>query len=161
MPPLLIFNSVHTRLCILHLIYCVIILGAILYRIHSTCSVHYHGRCSLCLRLSRYGARPFYLSQVLTFTSRSWHLSYWPPNPDFSVPAVVRARKISDISIRQLGNDLFDQFPIQHKCNKYCQWFKLEAPSKILNQVRLTAARKKQSKGRGRNSIVPTVYNSD
>jgi len=86
------------------------------------------------------------------------------------MPAIVHVQKISDISIRQLGNDLFgdgnlgeafDQFPIQHKCNKYCQWFKLEAPSKILKQVGSTAARKKKSKGKGKNSIVPTVYNSD
>ena len=72
---------------------------------------------------------------------------------------------------RQLGNDLFGDgnlgeafvlFPIQHRCNKYCQWFELETPSKIFKRT-VTGADTKKSKGKGKQwqSIVPTGYSSD
>ena len=77
--------------------------------------------------------------------------------------------KISVISIRQLGNNLFgdgnlgeafDQFPIQHKCNEYCHWFELENPSKIFEKA-TSGPDMKKTKSKGKKSIVPTNYNSD
>lgn len=53
------------------------------------------------------------------------------------------------------------QFPIQHECNKYCQWFKLETPSKILKRTVSGADKKSKGKQRQLESIVPTGYRSD
>jgi len=76
------------------------------------------------------------------------------------------------MSGRQLGNDLFgdgnlgeafDQFPIQHKCNKYCKWFELQSPSEIAKKGDKSAAGNKKSsrKSKKKVSILGTQYNSD
>ena len=77
---------------------------------------------------------------------------------------------ISDIYwIRQLGNDLFvdgnlgeafDQFPNQHRCNKYChcQWFKLETPYEIIKEAGSGPFRADTKKYKGKRSIVSTNY---
>ena len=76
-------------------------------------------------------------------------------------------------STRQLGNDFFgdgnlgeafDQFPIQHKCNMYCHWFKLENPSEILKKAAGSGpsqAGADAKKTKGKSSIVLTNYNSE
>ena len=75
------------------------------------------------------------------------------------------------MSGRQLGNDLFgdgnlgeafDQFPIQHKCNKNCKWFQLQSPSEIAKKGgRSAAGNKSLRKSKGKVSILGTQYNSD
>lgn len=119
--------------------------------------------------------RIFYPSQVLTstFPFRSWDLSYRSPDSDLTVRLLLftlEGRYLT--STRQLGNDLFgdgnlgeafDQFPIQHKCNKYCRWFELENPSKILNEAGSgpSEAGADAKKSKSKKSIVPTNYNSE
>lgn len=78
--------------------------------------------------------------------------------------------KISDASSRQLGNDLFgdgnlgeafDQFPIQHICNKYCHWFELETPSKILEKAGSGSSGADTKETKGKKKLVSANYNSD
>ena len=68
-------------------------------------------------------------------------------------------------STSQLGNDLFgdgnlgeafDQFPIQHMCNKYCCWFKLENAFEIMKKAGYQAEANTK-KNKGKKSVVPTV----
>ncbi|EDQ99255.1 uncharacterized protein LACBIDRAFT_335167 [Laccaria bicolor S238N-H82] len=77
-----------------------------------------------------------------------------------------------DMSGRQLGNDLFGDgnlgeafnlFPLQHQCNKYCEWFELQNPLEIAQMGdQLTTGNKKSlGKSKGKVSILGTQYNSD
>ena len=73
---------------------------------------------------------------------------------------------------RQLGNDLFgdgnlgeafDQFPVQHRCNKYCKWFELQNPLEISKNGGTSTAEHKKllRKSKGNDLILGTQYHSD
>jgi len=75
------------------------------------------------------------------------------------------------MSGRQLGNNLFgdgnlreafDQFPIQHNCNKCCKWFELQNPLDIaeMGDKLATGNKKLLRKSKGKASILGTQHNS-
>ena len=116
--------------------------------------------------------RVFYPSEshVLTFTSRSWDLSYWSPDSDLTIRLLLFTLESQYLtSPSQLGNNIFgdgnlgeafDQFPIQHECNKYCHWFKLDNPSKISKKAGCSRSQAgaDTKKSKGKKAIVPTNF---
>jgi hypothetical protein len=68
---------------------------------------------------------------------------------------------MTDTFGRELGDNLFgdgnlgeafDQFPVQHKCNKYCEWFELGKPQAFKENA--SASKKKKTKAsKGKKSV--------
>ncbi|EDR01680.1 uncharacterized protein LACBIDRAFT_333103 [Laccaria bicolor S238N-H82] len=104
----------------------------------------------------------------VTLNAPAAHIGFLPFFPGVGVgltdPQILTAP--------QFGNDLFGDgnlgeafnlFPLQHQCNKYCEWFELQNPSEIaqMGDQLATGNKKSLGKSKGKVSILGTQYNSD